>query len=75
MTDVSEQVSRRSFLSLLGLGAMALVVPTALLIPTDAEAQTRGMVRRQVRRTVRRTPRVARRVGRRTTRAVRRAVR
>jgi hypothetical protein len=71
MIDNSEPVSRRSLLSLLGLGALAITVPTTLLIPTDAEAQTRGMARRQARRTVR----TVRRVDRRTTRAVRRAVR
>ena len=70
-------LSRRSAISLLGvaaaraaslagLGALGLAVPTAVLTTSEeAEAQTRGMVRRETRRT-------ARRAGRATRRAVRR---
>jgi hypothetical protein len=73
---MSETISRRSAISLLGLAAakaasvaglatVGIAVPTTLLTTTDAEAQTAGMTRRQTRRT-------ARRAGRATRRAVRR---
>lgn len=73
----SEVISRRRALfSLLGLGALGLAVPTAVLTVSDAEAQTpaapaavptaptTGTERRQERRTRRVRRRKARRKGR-----------
>ena len=47
------QISRRGVFSLLGLGVvLGLAAPTAMLVTSDAEAQTAGMERRQDRRLV-----------------------
>jgi hypothetical protein len=78
--DLSEKmthvVSRRGTFSLLGLAtaALALAVPTAVLIPEEAEAQTAGMVRRQARRANRQERRQVRRTARVQRRAIRRGV-
>ena len=45
----AEAMSRRKVLALLGLGA-AVVAASAVVLPSDAEAQTAGMQRRQARR-------------------------
>ena len=67
MTEKSE-ISRRGAFSLLGLGvALALAAPTAMLVASDAEAETAGMERRQERRTARHQRREARRGGTPTT--------
>ena len=59
------EISRRGFFSLLGLGvALGLVAPTAMLVASDAEAQTPGMERRQDRREGRHDRRQDRREGR-----------
>src|SRR3984893_1322045 len=76
----SEVISRRRALSLLGLAALSLAVPTVLTV-SDAEAQQpapppdaqTGTERRQERRTGRLERRLTRREGRRTRREVRRA--
>ena len=66
----SEAVSRRSLLSFLGLAAASsLTILSSVVIASDAEAQTYGMVQRHNRRLTRR---VARRAGRYTRRVVRR---
>ena len=59
------QISRRGVFSLLGLGVvLGLAAPTAMLVASDAEAQTAGMERRQDRRTGRHERRQDRRAGR-----------
>ena len=65
----AKAVSRRSALSFLGLAAASFTILSSVLITSDAEAQTVGMVRRHNRRVTRR---VARRTGRYTRRVVRR---
>ena len=72
MNDI---VSRRQTFSLLGLAtaALALAVPTTVLVVSEeAEAQTAGMQRRQERRGARTERRQTRRTGRTERRAVRR---
>jgi hypothetical protein len=72
MTEKSE-ISRRGAFSLLGLGvALGLAAPTAMLVASDAEAETAGMERRQDRRTGRHERREARRTGRHQRREARR---
>ena len=69
----SEVISRRRALSLLGLAALGLAVPTTVLTVSDAEAQQpaaptapmTGTERRQERRTRRVRRRVERRKARR----------
>ena len=57
-----EPVSRRTAFSLLGLAAaVSLAVPAAMLIATDADAQTQGMERRDERRGDRQERRTERR--------------
>jgi hypothetical protein len=80
----SEVISRRSALSLLGLAALGLAVPTTVLTVSDAEAQQpaaptapggapmTGTERRQERRTRRVSRRKARRKGRAERRELRR---
>ncbi len=76
----SEVISRRSALSLLGLAALGLAVPTTVLTVSDAEAQQpaaptapmTGTERRQARRTRRVYRRKARRKGREERRELRR---
>jgi hypothetical protein len=77
----SEVISRRSALSLLGLAALGLALPTTVLTVSDAEAQPAtpptgdaqtGTERRQERRTRRRERRQERRAGRQERRKVRR---
>ena len=77
----SEVISRRSALSLLGLAALGLAVPTTVLTVSDAEAQQQtapaaapmtGTERRQARRTRRVYRRKARRKGREERRELRR---
>jgi hypothetical protein len=71
MNEKSE-ISRRGAFSLLGLGvALALAAPTAMLVASDAEAET-GMERRQERRAGRRERREARRTARHQRREARR---
>ena len=75
----SEVISRRSALSLLGLAAFGLALPTTALTVSDAEAQQpaaptapmTGTERRQARRTRRVSRRVARRKGREERRELR----
>ena len=69
---MTDQISRRTALSLMGVAALGLALPATLLTATDAEAQTVGMDRRQDRRTGRRDRRDARRTGRQDRRDVRR---
>ena len=72
MTEKSE-ISRRGAFSLLGLGlALRLAAPTAMLVASDAEAETAGMERRQERRTARHQRREARRTARHQRREARR---
>jgi type II secretory pathway pseudopilin PulG len=72
MNEKSE-ISRRGAFSLLGLGvALALAAPTAMLVASDAEAETAGMERRQERRAGRRERREARRTARHQRREARR---
>jgi len=83
----SEEISRRSALSLLGLAALGLAVPTTVLTVSDAEAQQpaaptapaaapmTGTERRQERRTRRVRRRVYRRKARRKGREERRELR
>src|SRR3954471_8999748 len=59
----AEAMSRRKVLALLGLAA-AGVAASAVVLPSDAEAQTAGMQRRQARRAGRQQRRQARRAGR-----------
>jgi hypothetical protein len=84
----SEVISRRSALSLLGLAALGLAMPTTVLTVSDAEAQQpaaptaaptapgaapmTGTERRQERRTRRVSRRKARRKGRAERRELRR---
>ena len=49
----AEAMLRRQVLALLGLGA-AVVAASAVVLPSDVEAQTAGMQRRQARRAGRR---------------------
>ena len=69
---MTDKLSRRTALSLMGVAALGLALPATLLSATDAEAQTVGMDRRQDRRTGRRDRRDARRTGRQDRRDVRR---
>jgi hypothetical protein len=70
---ISEKMSRRGVLSLLGLGtALVSVVPAAMLTASEAEAQTVGVTRRQARREGRRDRREDRRNNRQERRANRR---
>ena len=83
----SEVISRRSALSLLGMAALGLAVPTTVLTVSDAEAQQpaaptapaaapiTGTERRQERRTRRVRRRVYRRKARRKGREERRELR
>jgi len=79
----SEVISRRSALSLLGLAALGLAVPTTVLTVSDAEAQqpaaptapATGTERRQERRTRRVRRRVYRQKARRKGREERRELR
>ena len=78
----SEVISRRRALSLLGLAALGLAVPTTVLTVSDAEAQQpaptapmTGTERRQARRTHRVSRRVGRREARRKGREERRELR
>jgi hypothetical protein len=67
------EISRRGVFSLLGLGVvLGFTAPTAMLMASDAEAQTVGMERRQERRTGRHERREARRTGRHERRTARR---
>ena len=74
MTEtIKTEISRRGAFSLLGLGvALALAAPTAMLVASDAEAETAGMERRQERRAGRHQRREARRTNRHERRAARR---
>jgi hypothetical protein len=57
-----EMISRRGAFSLLGLAAVASrAVPAAMLMATDADAQTQGMERRDERRGDRQERRTERR--------------
>jgi hypothetical protein len=61
----SEVISRRRALSLVGwAAALGLAAPAAVLMVSDAEAQTSGMERRGERRTGRQERRGERRTGR-----------
>jgi len=64
----SEVISRRSALSLLGLAALGLAVPTTVLTVSNAEAQQAAPLTGTERRQARRTHRVKRRVERRKAR-------
>ena len=67
------EISRRGVFSLLGLGAvLGLAAPTAMLVTSDAQAQTVGMERRQERRTGRHERRTDRRTDRHDRRTARR---
>ena len=74
MTEtIKSEISRRGAFSLLGLGvALGLAAPTAILVASDAEAETAGMERRQARRASRHERREARRTGRHERRTARR---
>ena len=62
------EISRRRVFSLLGLGiVLGFAAPTAMLVASDAEAQTPGMERRQDRREGRHDRREDRREGTPTT--------
>jgi hypothetical protein len=62
---MSHVISRRRALSLLGwAAALGLAAPAAILMASEAEAQTSGMVRRNERRTGRHVRREDRRTGR-----------
>ena len=76
---MSEVMSRRTTLALLGLGGVLGLAGSSLVTASDAEAQTVGMERRQDRRTGRRDrredrrdARQVRREGRQTAREIRR---
>ena len=68
---MSEAISRRNTLALLGLGAVMGLAGSSLVTSSVAEAQTVGMERRQDRR----AGRHERREGRRDARQVRREAR
>ena len=68
---MSEAISRRNTLALLGLGAVMGLAGSSLVTASVAEAQTVGMERRQDRR----AGRHERREGRRDARQVRREAR
>jgi hypothetical protein len=62
---ISEAISRRRALSLVGLAAaLGLAAPVVVLTASNAEAQTSGMERRGERRTGRHERRGERRTGR-----------
>ncbi len=62
---ISDMISRRHALSLVGFAAtLALAAPAAVLMVSEAEAQTPGMERRGERRTGRHQRRQTRRTGR-----------
>ena len=61
---VSENISRRRMFSLLGAAAALGVATPAVMMVSDAEAQTTGMTRRHERRTGRHERREDRRTGR-----------
>ena len=62
---ISQVVSRRRALSLVGwAAALGLAAPAAVLMASEAEAQTSGMERRNERRTGRHVRRQDRRSGR-----------
>jgi hypothetical protein len=72
MTEMSNRrMSRRAVLTLLAASFGAATVPAVLVI-SDADAQTTGMERRQERRTGRHERREARRTGRHERRETRR---
>lgn len=68
----SAMISRRRILRILGLSALGIGLPAALLSPSEAKAQTQGMERRQDRRDNRRDRRTDRRDNRRDRRDDRR---
>ena len=69
----SELISRRTAFSLLGVAAaLGFAVPAAVLMVSDAEAQTSGMERRGERRAGRHERRETRRTGRHERRDTRR---
>ena len=62
---ISQVISRRLALSLVGWSAaLGLAAPAAILMASEAEAQTSGMERRNERRTGRHVRRQDRRTGR-----------
>ena len=62
---ISQVISRRRALSLMGwAAALGLAAPAAVLMASEAEAQTSGMERRNERRTGRHVRRQDRRTGR-----------
>ncbi|MGF9764942.1 hypothetical protein AAII07_58820 [Microvirga sp. 0TCS3.31] len=62
---ISQVISRRRALTLMGwAAALGLTAPAAILLASDAEAQTQGMERRGERRTGRHVRRQDRRTGR-----------
>ena len=62
---ISQVISRRRALSLVGwAAALGLAAPAAVLMASEAEAQTSGMERRNERRTGRHVRRQERRTGR-----------
>ena len=62
---ISQVISRRRALSLMGwAAALGLAAPAAVLMASEAEAQTSGMERRNERRTGRHVRRQDRRGGR-----------
>ena len=62
---ISQVISRRRALSLVGwAAALGLAAPAAILMGSEAEAQTSGMERRNERRTGRHVRRQDRRTGR-----------
>ena len=62
---ISQVISRRRALSLVGwAAALGLAAPAAVLMASEAEAQTSGMERRNERRTGRHVRRQDRRGGR-----------
>ena len=76
---MSEAMTRRKALGLLGLGGVLGLAGSSLVTASDAEAQTVGMERRQARRAGRherredrRDARQVRREGRQTAREIRR---
>jgi hypothetical protein len=72
MTEtLNERVSRRSILTLVVASFGAATLP-AVLVMSDADAQTTGMERRQERRTGRHERRETRRTGRHERRETRR---
>ena len=72
---MSEAISRRKTLALLGLGGVLGLAGSSLVIASDAEAQTVGMERRQDRRAARRDRREDRRDARQVRREGRRIAR